>query len=194
MRSLFLILILISGSAFAGSAQTTATTNQATYVRPNAVKRFRRFVMNTVGPFSWVGIAAGSGFSTIVNEPDEWGRSTKGFGKRFASGFGKSVIRNTTMYGMDEAFKLDSHFYRSKKRDVGSRVANAFLSTLTARKSNGKRTVGAPRIIGTYTANIIAAEAWFPARYNWKDGMKSGTISLGINSLFNLVKEFVLKK
>lgn len=98
------------------------------------------------------------------------------------------------IYGIDEAFKLDSHFYRSKKRDVGSRVANAFLSTVTARTTSGKRTIGVPRIIGTYTANVIAAEAWLPPRYNWKDGIKSGTISLGVNSLFNLVKEFAFKK
>ena len=194
MKKLIFILVLTSVCAFTVSAQTTPTDNQASYVRPTAEKRFKRFVNDTVGPFAWVGVAASSGFSTIRNEPEEWERSAKGFGKRFASSFGKNVIRNTAIYGIDEVLKIDSHFYRSKKRDLGSRVGNAIASTFTARTASGKRTVGVSRIVGTYTANIIAAEAWYPPRYNWKDGMKSGTISLGINSLFNLVKEFAFKK
>lgn len=193
MKRLIIILTLTYISAISISAQTVAP-NQATYIRPSSEKRFKRYVNDTIGPLSWVGVAASAGFWTATNEPDEWGKSAKGFGKRFASNFGKNAIRNTMIYGIDEAFKLDSHFYRSKKRDVGSRVANAFLSTVTARTTSGKRTIGVPRIIGTYTANVIAAEAWLPPRYNWKDGIKSGTISLGVNSLFNLVKEFAFKK
>lgn len=194
MKKPFFILALVLVSAFAVSAQTSATTNQASYVRPTAEKRFKRYVNDTVGPFSWVGVAASSAISTITNEPEEWGKSAKGFGKRFASTFGKNVIQNTAVYGIDEALKIDSHFYRSKKRDFGSRAGNAIASTFTARTASGKRTVGVSRIVGTYAANVIAAEAWYPPRYNWKDGMKSGTISLGINSVINLFKEFVFKK
>lgn len=194
MKKLIFILTLVCVSTFSLAAQTTAATNQASYVRPTAEKRFKRYVNDTVGPFAWVGVAASAGFSTIRNEPDEWGKSAKGFGKRFASTFGKNVIRNTAIYGIDEALKIDSHFYRSTKRDFGSRAGNAIASTFTARTASGKRTVGVSRIVGTYAANVIAAEAWYPPRYNWKDGMKSGTISLGINSLFNLVKEFAFKK
>ena len=165
-----------------------------TYVRPNADKRFKKFVSDTFGPFALLGNGVGAGFSTLSNEPEEWGKNWEGFGRRFASNLGRNVIQNTAIYGLDEALKLDSGFYRSKKRDVGSRVANAFLSTVTARKPNGKRTVGVPRLVGTYTGSIIAAEAWFPARYDWKDGARSGTILLGVNAAFNLVKEFILKK
>ena len=88
------------------------------------------------------GVAASSGFSTIRNEPEEWERSSKGFGKRFASSFGKNVIRNTAIYGIDEALKIDSHFYRSKKRDFGSRVGNAICfdiySTDRKRQTDGR--------------------------------------------------------
>ncbi len=168
---------------------------QATpYVRPDAEQRFKRYLNDTAGPLAWVGIAAGAGFATAANNPEEWDRNSKGYGKRFASNFGRNVIRNSVTYGLDEALKLDSHFYRSEKKGVGSRVGNALLSTVTARKANGKRTVGVPRIVGTYTANVIARETWYPARYDWKDGVRSGTVSLGVNAVFNLVKEFVFKR
>lgn len=165
-----------------------------TYARPNVEKRFKKFASDTFGPFALLGNAAVAGFSTFTNKPEEWDKNWEGFGRRFASNVGRSVIKNMAIYGLDEAFKLDSGFYRSTKRDAGSRIANAFLSTVTARKSNGKRTIGVPRLVGTYTAHAIAAEAWYPARYDWKDGFSSGTISLGVNTAFNLVKEFVLKK
>ena len=126
-----------------------------------------------------VGIVTGAGFSTAVDSPKEWGRTWDGFGKRVASNFGRNAIRSTAIYALDESLKLDSHFYQSEKRDVGSRVANAFVSTVTARKPSGKRVLGVPRIAATYTSDVIASELWYPARYDWKDGMRNGTISSG---------------
>jgi hypothetical protein len=99
------------------------------------------------------------------------------------------------MYGLGEAFKLDSRYYRSPKGSgTAAKIKNALISPVTARDKNGHRVVGFPRLVGTYTASIVAAETWYPARYDWKDGMKSGTISLGFNAAFNLVKEFLWKK
>lgn len=135
-----------------------------------------------------------AGYSTWRNSPEEWGPTWEGFGKRFASSTGKSIIKNTTQYGLEEAFKLDSKFYRSKKKDVGSRIGNALISPMTAKDKNGKLVFGFPRVVGTYTSSIVAAETWYPDRYSWKNGLRSGTISLGMNAAFNLVKEFIWKK
>ncbi|MEQ1921755.1 MAG: hypothetical protein ABL952_04525 [Pyrinomonadaceae bacterium] len=194
MKKSLVLFFLVFAAAASAQTSTATTANQAAYVRPDAERRFKHFVSDTVGPFAWVGIATGAGFSTAINNPKEWGKSANGFGKRFASNFGKNLIKNTAIYGLDEALKLDSHFYRSPKRDLGSRISNAFLSTVTARKPNGKRAIGIPRIVGSYTSDIIAKEVWYPARYGWKDGLKGGSITLGVNAFFNLFREFVLKK
>ena len=135
-----------------------------------------------------------AGWSTWRNSPEEWGSHWEGFGKRFASGTGKTIIKSTAQYGLEEAFKLDSHYYPSKNTSVGARVKNALISPVTARDVNGRRVFGFPRIIGTYTGSIVAAETWYPDRYDWKNGVRSGTISLGMNAAFNLVKEFIWKK
>lgn len=193
MKKVVLIFLMTAAFAIASDAQSSAP-GQAGYVRPDAETRFKRYLKDTVGPASWVGRVAGSGFSTATNNPEEWGGTWKGFGKRVASSFGKGVIKNTVTYGLDEALKLDSHYYRSENPSGAAKFKNALLSPVTARKPNGKRTIGIPRIVGTYTSSIIANETWYPARYTWKDGLRSGTISLGTNALFNLVKEFVFKK
>jgi hypothetical protein len=170
------------------------TQTQPAYVRPTSKVRMKRYVNGMVGPFALGRQVAQAGISTWRNSPEEWGTKWEGFGRRVASNFGKNAIKQTVKFGLDEALAIDSHFYRSSKKDVGSRLRNALISPFTARNKSGKRVFGVSNIAGTYGANIIAAEAWFPSRYSYKDGLKSGTISLGFNAAFNIFKEFIWKK
>lgn len=167
--------------------------NNNWYTRPDSKTRFKRYVNSMFGPMAIAQTAAVAGLGTWRNSPEEWGDQWEGFGRRFASGMGRSAIKQTTIYGLGEALKLDSKYYRSQKKDVGSKIRNALISPVTARRPNGKRTIGIPRIVGTYTSSIVAAEWWLPARYDYKDGLKAGTISLAWNVAWNLVKEFVWK-
>lgn len=170
------------------------TRQQAAYVRPDSKTRFKRYVNGVVGPYALARQVAGAGIATWRNSPEEWGGQWEGFGKRVASNFGKNLIKQTTIYGLDEALKLDSHYYRSEKKDVGSKIKNALISPVTARNSRGKRVIGVPRLVGTYSSSIIAAETWYPDRFDYKDGLRNGTISLGMTAAFNLFKEFIWKK
>ena len=192
---LFVSAQLAQTPASAPSPSPSPTpTDASAYVRPDAKARFKRYVNGMFGPMALGKNAATAGWGTWRNSPEEWGDRWEGFGRRFASSMGTGVIKHTTMYGLDEALKLDSGYYRSKKKDVGSKVANALISPVTARTTTGKRTIGVPRIVGTYTGSMLSRELWYPARYSWKDGLKSGTISLGFSAAFNLVKEFIWKK
>ncbi|MEO8042524.1 MAG: hypothetical protein ABI646_07945 [Acidobacteriota bacterium] len=170
------------------------STQQDGYSPPDAATRRKRFINSTVGPFAFGRIVATAGISTWSNSPEEWGTKWEGFGRRAASNFGKNAIKQTTQFGLDEALKLDSHFYRSTSKSKSARIRNTLISPVTARTREGKRVIGIPNLAGTYASSIIAYEAWYPDRYNWKDGARSGTISLGFNAAFNLIKEFVWKK
>ena len=171
-----------------------ARTAPAKYARPTSKASFNYYVKSMFGPMAFGKTVLSAGYSTWRNSPEEWGDHWEGFGKRVASSLGKSVIKHTIIYGLDETLTLDSRYYRSEKKDVGSKIKNALISPVTARNSSGKRVFGTPRIVGTYASSIIAAETWFPGRYNYKDGLKNGTVSLGMNAAFNLVKEFIWKK
>jgi hypothetical protein len=50
-----------------------------------------------------------------------------------------------------------------------------------------------PRIAGAYTSGVISREGWYPERYTWKDGLRSGTNTLLIGFALNVVREFVVK-
>lgn len=171
----------------------TAAQTASGYVRPDRKTRQKDFIKSLVGPSALARTVIGAGFSTWRNSPEEWGGQWEGFGRRVASNFGRSAIRQTTTYVLDESFKLDSKFYRSRNRSFGAKIKNALISPVTARTPDGKRVFGFPRVVGTYTASVVAAETWFPKRFDYKDGLRNGTISLGFSAAFNLFREFIKK-
>jgi hypothetical protein len=164
------------------------------YKRPEPKVRFKRFIDSTVGPVTIAKNLGTAGIGTARNSPEEWGGQWEGFGRRFGSSMAKGTIKNGVMFGLDEAFKVDSSFYRSRDRSAGAKLKNAVISPFTARNESGKRVIGIPRIAGAFTSGVIASTTWYPERYGVKDGLRSGAISLGFSAAFNVIKEFVWKK
>ena len=177
---------------------TTATPDPAaqdpfnTYKFPTNRERFKRYVKDTVGPFRLVRTAAAAGINQWSDTPEEWEQGMKGYGKRFASNFGRNAIQQTVTYGLDEALDLDSRFHRSNREGVMPRVKHAFLETITSRTKTGKRVLSAPRLAGVYTGAIVQTETWYPERYSYKDGLRIGTGTLLTSFGINLVREFLI--
>src|SRR5688572_7466322 len=105
--------------------ETVPASQNNGYVRPTKQERAKRYFDSMFGWESLGKRVVTSGYGTWRNSPEEWEPTWAGFGRRFASSTGKSVIKNTIQYGLEEAFKLDSKFYRSTKKDFGSRLGNA---------------------------------------------------------------------
>ena len=162
-----------------------------TYVFPDNKERFRRYVKSTVGPFALARTAASAGIQQANDSPEEWEQGMKGYGKRFASGFGRNAIRQTITYGLDEALDLDTGFQKSTRSGFGPRLKDALLYNITSRTRSGKRVLSAPRLIGVYSGGVIAAEAWYPERYSYKDGLRSGTTTLLTGFGINVIREFL---
>jgi hypothetical protein len=179
--------------------QTTDTTTPATaqriptpqYVFPDKGKRFKRYANSTIGPFRLGRTAVSAGVDQWRDSPEEWGQGMKGYGKRYASGLGRNAIQQTVAYGLDEAFQLDSAFYRSKREGFFPRLKDALLQSVTSRTRSGKRVPAAPRFVGAYTGAIVAAETWYPERYTYKDGLRSGSMTLLTGIGVNVFREFV---
>ena len=87
--------------------------------------------------------AFSAGLDQWRDKPEEWEQGMKGYGKRFASSFGRNAIQQTVTYGLDEAFDLDTGFQRSSREGVFPRVKHAFLETITSRTKTGKRALRA---------------------------------------------------
>ncbi len=175
-------------------ADKNLPARQQTYVRPTKEQRLKRYLSDAFGVPALIGSTFGATINQIGNDPPEWRRNAGGFGKRFASSYGTNAIRNTVSYGLSEAFKLDNRFERSGQKNVGKRLRHVFLGSYTTRTRNGKRIPDFPFVAGTYTASIIANEVWYPNRFSYKDGIRDGTISLGVRFGVNLLREFIFPK
>ncbi len=163
-----------------------------TYEFPTRKERFNRYVKDTVGPFRIARTTVSAGLDQWRDTPEEWGQGMKGYGKRFASSFGRNAINQSITYGLDEALGQDSRFQRSNREGVFPRVKHAFLETITSRTKSGNRVLSAPRLAGVYGSSIIATETWYPDRYSYKDGLRIGTSTLITSFGINLVREFII--
>ncbi len=178
------------------ASQTSPPTKQispAPYVRETKKERFKDYIRNVVGPYSLLGTAVFAGIFQYRDLPPEWENDSKGYARRFASALGILAINETTVYALDEAFKLDSDYYKSTKKTIGGRLQDSIVHTLMARKPDGKRVFGFPRIAGNYSSAIIADTTWYPKRFGVKDGIVDGTYSIGVDILFNIAREFLFK-
>jgi hypothetical protein len=163
----------------------------STYVFPSAGHRAKRYAKSMVGPFALGRIAFTAGLDQWNDEPEEWGQGSKGYGKRFASNFGKNAIRQTVTYGLSEAFRLDTGFEKSKRKGFWPRLSDALVQNVTSRTRSGKRILSVPIFAGAYAGSIIPYETWYPSRYSYKDGLRSGTYSLAAGFGLNVLREFV---
>lgn len=212
MRRVIGVLVLTVVAAFSASSQetttsqttqqsttqttqqqsTTRTTTTSDYVFPTPRERFKRYISSTVGPTRLAFTAASAGINQWTNSPEEWEQGMEGYGRRFASGLGQNAIQQTVTYGLDSAMGLDTGFQRSKRTGFFPRLKDALLQNVTSRTRSGNRVISVPRLAGVYTGAIVSREAWYPERYNYKDGLRSGTKTLITSFGINLVREFVI--
>lgn len=172
---------------------TTTQTTTPDYVFPTSEERFKRYVKDTVGPWRLARMGAAAGVQQWQDSPEEWGQGMKGYGKRFASNFGRNVIQQSVTYGLDSAFGLDTGFQRSKREGFGPRLKDALVQNVTSRTRSGKRVISVPRFAGIYTGSIVANETWYPERYSYKDGLRNGTGTFLMGFGINVVREFLIK-
>ena len=163
------------------------------YVFPTPKERFNRYLKSMFGPTALLRSAINAGINQWKDSPEEWEQGMSGYGKRYASSFGKNAVQHTVIYGLDSALGWDTGFRRSPSKKFGERLKHALLENITSRTKSGKRVISVPRIAGAYTAGVVSREAWYPDRYTWKDGLRSGTNSLLTGFALNVVREFVVK-
>jgi len=151
----------------------------------------REYVKRTFRPKAAVGAAAGAGWAHLRHTPKEWGQGAAGFGKRFASSFGKHAVGSTINFGVSRARHEQMSYQPSGKRGLGPRMKHALVSTVVTRKTTtGRRTVAAGRISGAFGSGLIS-RTWQPASTSsFASGVASGGVSMGVSAGTHVVREF----
>jgi hypothetical protein len=162
------------------------------YHRPTHKEKFRSWAFVSFGPYAFVGSVAAAGVQQADNAAPEWGQGWDAYGVRVANNFGINLVTQTTRYGLAEVFHEDTLFYRCECDGFVPRLKHALISTVTARRGDdGHRTFSFSSLVAPYAGGEVAALAWYPSRYNDKDGFRIGNYNLAVQAGLNVALEFI---
>ena len=176
-----------------GMAATTIPGGlDATYVRPTHRTKVNDYFFDAYGPYPIAGASLAAGINQLSNEPQEWRQGAEGFGKRFGSDFAIAAIGTSTRFGLAEAFKEDTLYYRCECSGAWPRMSHAVTSTFTARRGeDGHRVFSIPALVAPYAGTMTAVYGWYPNRFEAKDAFRMGNYSLLAYIGGNLALEFI---
>jgi hypothetical protein len=183
--------VLSSGDPSATSGITAPAKLDLTYVRPTERTKVNNYAFDAFGPYPIVGAGVAAGVNQWSNAPPDWGQGATGFGKRFGSDFGIAAIGTSTRYGLAEAFREDTLYYRCECSGPFPRLRHAVISTLTGRHGeDGHRVFSFSALASPYAGSMIAVYAWYPDRFGAKDAFRMGNYTLLANLGGNIALEF----
>ena len=170
-----------SGDSSTTSGVTPSATGalDLTYARPSERTKVSNYAFDAFGPYPIAVSVVAAGVNQWTNSPPEWGQGAGGYGKRFGSDFGIAAIGTTAHYGLSEAFREDTLYYRCECGGLFPRVRHAVISTFTGRRGqDGHRAFSISALVAPYAGSMTAVYAWYPDRFNAKDGFRMGNYSL----------------
>ena len=176
-----------------GADISTVPLQQDTpYARPTQTTMVRNYVFDAYGPYPLVGAGIIAAINQSSNTPPEWHQGVEGYSKRFGSDFAIAAVGTTTRYGLSEAFKQDTLYYRCECQGAFPRLRHAVISTLTARSGeNGHRVFSVPMLVAPYAGSMTAVYGWYPDRFGAKDAFRIGNYSLLLYMAGNISLEFI---
>lgn len=164
---------------FSAARSTASGKLDMTYVRPTPRTMLNNYSFDTFGPYAFVSTALIAGLDQETNTPPEWKQGFGGYAKRFGSDFGIAAIETTTRYGLAEALKEDTLYYRCGCRGLVPRLRHAVFSSLTGRRGeDGHRVFSIPALVAPYAGSAVATYGWYPGRFGAMDVLRMGSYSL----------------
>lgn len=179
-----------SGSNSDCLARAVASASN-TYTPPTGEERrdlyVRRAFLSPGAFFRAAGPALGN---HLKNRPPEWGQGMEGYGRRFANRYGRVALKETYEAAGAAALGHEVRYLRSTRSSFLPRAGHAMAATFITYDKNGRR---APHIarLGSAFAAEFTGNLWMPAGYRTStEAVRGVGIELGMNSVFNLFREF----
>jgi hypothetical protein len=152
--------------------------------------RLKLYEHSFISPESIVGPLFGAGIAQAEGSPHEWGGGMEGYGRRFASSYGRSVIGRTIALGVSSVDGEDARYHRSTETGAWKRTKHAVLATFISTNSNGGSMPAYSRFAGAYGAGFIA-NAWEPpSQYGTGHALERGSFSILSSVGFHVFQEF----
>jgi hypothetical protein len=173
------LLLAIPGTIY-GQNDTPLTKEQKAEVR----------VWRIVNPLSLLGVATGSAIEQWRDHPSQWGQGGAGYARRAGASLGFVSSQNMIALYVDDKLGLDPRFHRSQNTGIWPRARDAMVQTFVATRDSGEKTLNISEFSGAYGAGFLS-NAWYPVgAHGPGDALVRGSISIGYNTMSNVMKEF----
>lgn len=179
------------------------------YVFPGPTERRKAFLTDFVGPGAFIAPVfqsiADQTFPLKVSYPrdgypgpgahpehgatPEWSEGFDGYTKRYVSRFGMGLIGTASRYGIGELLRQDVSYHPCQCTGTLPRAFHAVTQAFVARTSSGRSVPSMAAFISPFVGAEVATVAWYPARYNASDALRTSTALYLSLPLKNLVKE-----
>lgn len=133
-----------------------------------------------------------AGYDQVTNDPPEWGKGWRGYGRRAASNIGEFYIQESATEGLAALMDRPLDYTRCPCHETHSRIAWALHGMYADEMRDGTHPLAVPRIVGAYLGSVAQA-SWRPSHGHsrMRVALLNGTTSLAIGGLINLYHEFV---
>jgi hypothetical protein len=151
--------VLLACSTLPAFAQINLT--EPRYYENNQ-ERFQAYIFRTyTDPQRLAWLLVDSAKDTCFKDPGHWDRSGEGYSYRFASGWGRRIVRNTAQFGFEAILHEDSRYRPSGAHGFSRRFLFATGHAVTAYKPDGS--IGPA--YGRMAAGVVSAatsSTWHP--------------------------------
>ena len=179
------------------------------YVFPGRTERRKAFLTDFVGPGAFIAPVfqsiADQTFPLKVSYPrdgypgpgahpehgaiPEWSQGFDGYTKRYASRFGMGLIGTASRFGIGELLHQDVSYHPCQCTGILPRSFHAITQAFIAHTASGRSIPSVAALISPFVGAGVATVAWYPARYNASDALRTSTALYLSLPLKNLVKE-----
>jgi hypothetical protein len=160
------------------------------FVPMTAKNKFHHYLRSLVHPLTILGTTAAAGIGQARDNVPEWGQQMPGYGRRLASSYGKRAVKESIDHGLGALLRYDPRYFPSQKKGTWARVFAAVAQSFRTRDDHYRWRIDIPHLGSAFGAGLIS-RAWYPERYQTiGNGLKSGAITLGLDTAANLLREF----
>jgi len=171
---------------------TMAGTRKASQFQPlTQPERTHIYLQTMANPLGFAKAGISAGIDQWTDKPGEWQQGAAGYGKRFANILGQYSIQRTATFGIASALHEDNRYFNSGRKGFWSRTKYALASSVLARHDNGSRNFSVSQA-GGVAAGAFLSRLWQPpSQHSVASGAASFGITMGSNTAFSVVKEFL---
>lgn len=177
---LFMVLLAISVAPPLLLAQGRVGSDSSTRM----TRYGRDLAFGSAEGLAWAGV------DQLRDNPPEWGKGWRGYGRRAASNVGEFVIQETVTDIVAARMNRPLDYQRCRCHHLSRRIGWALQAAVTDPMPNDTHPIAVPRILGAYTGSIAQA-TWRPDTPSGRTrtALVNGTVSLLIGAAINIYYE-----